>query len=88
VSNLELRKYEVVLDNKYYLREVLESISIDDALDQIAMQAQVRIVVTPGFPGITPGQEIRISGPFLAARKWFTSFTLALSGKPTAKVRA
>lgn len=63
--NPGLLKYEVVLDNKYYLRELLESISLDESLSEIAYHAQARIVITPDFPGINPGQPIRVSGvPF------------------------
>lgn len=57
--------YEVVLQNKYYLRELIESISLSDSLDQIAYQASVTMNIPADFPGIEPGQEIRISGvPF------------------------
>ncbi|SFH21087.1 hypothetical protein SAMN05660649_04258 [Desulfotomaculum arcticum] len=60
-----LNKYEVVLANRYYLRELLESITLEDSLGEIAYKATVKIVVTPDFPGINPGQEIRVSGiPF------------------------
>lgn len=63
--NPGLQKYEVVLANQYYLRELLESIELDESLDEIAYRAAVRMVITPDFPGIAPGQEIRISGvPF------------------------
>ncbi|MEN6325784.1 MAG: phage portal protein [Syntrophomonas sp.] len=60
--NPGLNKYEVVLDNKYFLREVVESITLDDNIDEIAYRANVRIVITPDFPGIAPGQEARVSG--------------------------
>ncbi|MEF2964913.1 phage portal protein [Paenibacillus sp. M1] len=57
--------YEVVLQNKYYLRELIESISLSDSLDQIAYQGSITLKVSADFPGIEPGQEIRISGvPF------------------------
>ncbi|NLW89982.1 MAG: phage portal protein [Syntrophomonadaceae bacterium] len=62
-----LNKYEVVLANKYYLRELVESISLDESLSDIAYHAQVRLLVTDEFQkiGIANGQEIRISGiPF------------------------
>lgn len=56
--------YEVVLANRYYLRELVESITLEDSLEEIALRATVRLVVTPEFQqtGIAPGQEIRISG--------------------------
>lgn len=63
--NPGLIKYEVVLDNQYYLRELLEGISLDESLSEIAYHAQARIVVIPDLPEIKPGQEIRLSGvPF------------------------
>lgn len=63
--NPGLLKYEVVLDNKYYLRELLESVTMDESLDEIAYRAEIKLVVTPDFPGIEPGQAIRVSGvPF------------------------
>lgn len=51
--------------NKYFLRELVESISLEESLEEIAYRASARLVVTPDFPPISPGQEIRISGiPF------------------------
>lgn len=63
--NPGLNKYEVVLANKYFLREIIENIFLEEALDEIAYSATVKIVVTQDFPGIAPGQECRLSGiPF------------------------
>lgn len=63
--NPGLQRYEVVLANKYFLRELVESITLEESLDEIAYRATVRLVVTPDFPGIAPGKECRISGvPF------------------------
>ena len=63
--NPHLNKYEVVLQNKHYLREIVENITLEESLDEIAYRATVRLAVTPDFPGIAPGQEIRVSGvPF------------------------
>lgn len=65
--NSGLNKYEVVLANQYFLRELLESVTLEDSLDEIAYRATVRLVVTPDFQqiGIAPGQEMRVSGiPF------------------------
>lgn len=60
-----VNRYEVVLDNKYYLRELVESIELSESLDEIAYRATVRLRVTPDFPGIVNGQQIRVSGtPF------------------------
>lgn len=62
---LGLNRYEVVLANKHFLREIIESITLKESLDEMAYSADIRMVVTPDFPGIAPGQEIRVSGvPF------------------------
>lgn len=60
--NPGLQKYEVVLANKYFLREIVESIILEESLDEIAYRAEIKMVVTADFPGITPGQECRVSG--------------------------
>lgn len=63
--NPGLRKYEVVLDDKYYLRELTESITLEDSLGEIAYSAIVNLAITSDFPGIEPGQIARVSGvPF------------------------
>lgn len=65
--NPGLQKYEFVLANQYFLRELLESITLEDSLDEIAYRATVRLTVTPDLQqiGIAPGQEARVSGiPF------------------------
>lgn len=60
-----LQAYEVVLNNKHYLRELVEKITLEDSLDEIAYRGNVQLVVTPDFPGIQMGQPIRVSGiPF------------------------
>jgi len=65
MTNPGLNNYEVVLANKYYLREIVESITLEESLDEIAYRATVRMIITPDFPGIAPGQECRVSGvPF------------------------
>ncbi len=63
--NPGLNKYEVVLANKYFLRELLESVTLEESLDEISYRADIKMVVTLDFPGIAPGQEMRVSGvPF------------------------
>ncbi|OPY64074.1 MAG: hypothetical protein A4E56_00128 [Pelotomaculum sp. PtaU1.Bin065] len=65
--NPGLQKYEFVLNNQYYLRELLESIILEDSLDEIAYRATVRLAVTSELQkiGISPGQVARVSGvPF------------------------
>jgi len=60
--NPDLSKYEFVLANKYYLRELLESVTLEESLDEVSYRASVKMAVTPDFPGISPGQEARVSG--------------------------
>jgi hypothetical protein len=63
--NPGIGKYEVVLADRYYLRELIESITLEESLDDIAYHADVKLLVTDDFPTITPGQDIRVSGvPF------------------------
>ncbi|MCD9025744.1 XkdQ/YqbQ family protein [Cohnella silvisoli] len=54
--------YDVVLRNTFYLRDLIESISLEDSLDEISYRATIRLVMTDDLPDIEPGQEIRISG--------------------------
>lgn len=57
--------YEVVLQDKYYLRELIESISLADSLDQISYNATIQLKVPEKSISLAPGQVIRISGvPF------------------------
>lgn len=61
--NPGLKNYEVVLSDTYYLRELVQSITLEDNLSEISYCASVKMVVIPeGFPQLSPGQEIRISG--------------------------
>jgi hypothetical protein len=61
----DLNYYEVILADKYYLRELVESISLDESLDEIAYRATVRIKNRPDLPELLPGQAIEIWGkPF------------------------
>ncbi len=65
--NPGLGKYEVVLANQHYMRDLVETISLEDSLGNISYHAEVRIVVTPDLMkiGIGPGQDMRVSGiPF------------------------
>ena len=59
-------KYDLILQNKYYLRECIQSIELEDRLDEIAYCAKAKLAVPDdqftGLPVITPGMEIRLSG--------------------------
>ncbi|MNX55029.1 hypothetical protein D3C86_857760 [compost metagenome] len=54
--------YKVILQNKYDLTPLVESISLRDSLDQIAYQATISLIVNSSLPAIEPGQDIRVSG--------------------------
>lgn len=59
-------KYDVILQDTYFLRECIQRISLEDRLDEIAYCAKVKLAVPgdqfTGLPIITPGMEIRVSG--------------------------
>lgn len=62
MSLAEHRAYEVVLDNRYMLGDLIESMTLEESLDEIAYRATVDMMMPADFPGIRPGQEIRVSG--------------------------
>ena len=55
-------KYDVRLNNRYYLRELVENIVMDESLDEIAYRADVKLITAPDLPQIQPGQRIDIIG--------------------------
>lgn len=62
-----MNSYEVVLRNKYFLRELVENIALEDSIDEIAYRAIIRLIATDELAkiGIGPGDAMRISGiPF------------------------
>lgn len=58
----EHRAYEVVLDNRYMLGDLVERITLEDSLEEIAYRATIELMKPAGLPNIRPGQEIRVSG--------------------------
>lgn len=59
--------YKVIVDDKYDITKLVETIRLKDSLDQIAYQANIRLAVSAssGLPSISPGMAVRISGvPF------------------------
>lgn len=59
--------YKVIVDDKYDITKLVETITLKDSLDQIAYQASIRLAVSAssGLPAISPGMAVRISGvPF------------------------
>lgn len=57
--------YEVVYAKRYDLSELIEDLSLEESLDEIAYCTNMRLIVTPDLPNISPGKEIRIAGfPF------------------------
>lgn len=67
-----LSQYEVVLNNKYFLRELIKDISLEDSLSDIAVRGTIQLVVADDTPFAAPGQMIRISGvPFGGSKMVF-----------------
>jgi hypothetical protein len=62
--------YEVVHLDKYYLRELIESISLKDSLDQISYTASVKITVPASMQAINPAELIRVSGVPYGESTW------------------
>lgn len=59
--------YKVIVDDKYDITKLVETITLKDSLDQISYQANIRLAVSAssGLPSISPGMAVRISGvPF------------------------
>lgn len=61
--------YDVVLQGRYYLREAVEKITLEERLDEIAYRAAVDMTVPgdqfTGMPVIKPGHEMQVIGvPF------------------------
>ncbi len=57
-----MTSYDVILDGKWSLAAIAETITLEEALDDIAMQASVTLTVTPDFPGIAPSQSLQVIG--------------------------
>lgn len=62
--------YKVIVDDKYDITKLVETITLKDSLDQIAYQANIRLAVSAssGLPSISPGMAVRISGVPLAKK--------------------
>jgi len=60
---MTLDGYDVILAGGWSLGEIVESITLDEALAEIAMRATIELAVTPDFPGIEPGQALQVTGP-------------------------
>ncbi|MEO2214879.1 phage portal protein [Paenibacillus amylolyticus] len=56
--------YKVIVDDKYDITKLVETITLKDSLDQIAYQANIRLAVSASssLPAISPGMAVRISG--------------------------
>lgn len=65
-----LNRYEVVLQNRFFLRELIESITLEESLDEIAYRATIGLVATDDLPDMKPGQEIRVSGIPFGDKEW------------------
>ncbi|MDP4098986.1 phage portal protein [Paenibacillus sp. P96] len=54
--------YKVILQDKYDLSPLVESINLRDSLEQIAYQGTVNLTAVPDMPALNPGMSIRVSG--------------------------
>lgn len=54
--------YDILLDSRYSLTGVSESLSLDESLDEVAVRATVVLAVTSDLPGIGPGQSLQVLG--------------------------
>lgn len=68
-------RYEVVLGNKYYLGDLVESITLSDSIEEFAYRADITLIKTPelkkivGKEAAIEGMSIRVSGtPFGSAK--------------------
>lgn len=65
MSNFKESSYDVILNGKYYLREVLEDAIVQDSLDEIAARLSLTAVITNDLPSIFNGNPIELIGiPF------------------------
>lgn len=62
--------YEVVHLDKYYLRELIEGITLKDSLDQISYSASLKITVPASMQAINPADLIRVSGVPYGESTW------------------
>jgi hypothetical protein len=57
--------YDVILAEQYSLRELIEEITIEESLDEVAARCSITLAVTPDLPGIVPGMQMAVHGmPF------------------------
>lgn len=67
-------RYDVILQNKYFLRECIQFLTLEDRLDEVAYCGKVKLAVPDdqftGLPIIIPGMEIRISGTKFGESKY------------------
>jgi hypothetical protein len=62
--NPDLSKYDLIF-GKYHLEELIESITLEDSLDEMAYRANIRLRKIPELPTIEAGQKMDITGiPF------------------------
>ncbi|MDO3408553.1 phage portal protein [Saccharibacillus sp. CPCC 101409] len=64
--------YKVIVQGGTDITPMVETISMRDALDQIAYQASIRLAVssTQSVPVLTPGTDIRVSGLPFGKNEW------------------
>ncbi|MGO4268523.1 phage portal protein [Paenibacillus sp. TAF58] len=70
MANLTNSAYDIWLDDRYTLQDVIDDLTLEEALDEISYRAQATLVATPDFPSVAPGQSIRVRGvPYGAAQQ-------------------
>lgn len=62
MADLNSGFYDIWLDERFALRDLIYEMTLEEALDEISYRAQATIVVTPDFPGMKPGQAVRVVG--------------------------
>ncbi|UKS24882.1 phage portal protein [Paenibacillus sp. HWE-109] len=57
--------YDIWLEDRYAFQDLIYELTLEEALDEISYRAQATLVVSPDFPGMKPGQAVRVLGvPF------------------------
>ncbi|OCT10995.1 phage portal protein [Paenibacillus pectinilyticus] len=62
MAGLNSGSYDIWLDEQYVLGDLIYEMTLEEALDEISYRAQSTIVVTSDFPGMKPGQAVRVIG--------------------------
>ncbi|MDD3927174.1 MAG: phage portal protein [bacterium] len=75
--------YEIILSEKFYLADIVESIVLEESLDEVAVRATISLQIPDGLvgvPDIRTGQKLDVSGPLFADKLPFASGYLLRRG--------